>query len=493
MSLNDLTRDEKVVLAELMQEKYRRTLTRKLYTYYPEEGSLSRHEYPKHMMFFDAGRIYRERCFMAANRVGKTEGCTGYELALHLTGHYPDWWTGRRYDRPIRAWAAGTTSETTRDIIQRKLLGPITAIGTGLIPEADIVDPKRDSGIPDAIGTVQVRHYTDGIEDGLSSLSFKAYKQGRKSFEGDEQDCIMLDEEPPADIYIECVIRTMTTGGLIMLGFTPLEGISETVLMFMPGGQISAPNVTGKFMVSATWDDAPHLSQKDKDELWSSLPPHQRDARSKGIPSIGSGAIYPVSETDILVDPFQFPDYWPRAYGFDVGWKATASVWGAVDRENDILYLYSEYKKGHSEPPVHVQAIKNRGAWIPGVGDPASRASNQRDGESLLNEYISLGLDLSLADNTVEAGLFDVYTRMVTGRLKVFKTLVQWLEEFRIYRRDEKGKVVKDNDHLMDATRYLVRSGISCARIMPVETYAIRNNIEQAEGYDPLRFGLRRQ
>ncbi len=470
------------------EEIQRRKKRNKIKTFYPDEGPLSWHNYPKHYLFFEAGKTYRERCMMAANRVGKTEGCTGYELALHLTGDYPDWWPGRRFDRPIRAWAAGTTAETTRDILQRKLVGPINEIGTGLIPGDSIVgEPKRDTGLPDAIDSVTVKHKSGDY----SRLAFKAYKAGRKSFEGDEQDVILLDEECPLDIYVECLTRTMTTGGMVMLGFTPLEGISETVLMFMPGGQVVDPTVTGRFMVSATWEDAPHLSEKDKKELLSSYPPHMRDARSKGIPSLGSGAIYPISEDDILVDPFKFPDFWPRAYGFDVGWKATAAVWGAVDRENDILYLYSEYKKGFSEPPVHVQAINSRGDWIPGFGDPASRASSQRDGEKLLDEYRHLGLKLTIADNSVEAGLFDVYTRMVMGKIKVFKPLVQWLEEFRIYRRDDKGKVVKANDHLMDCTRYLVRTGIKKASLMPAELYHRRNHQEWQDSGNPIRDFLR--
>ena len=293
----------------------------------------------------------------------------------------------------------------------------------------------------------------------MSSLAFKAYKQGRKGFEGDEQDVIVLDEEPPADVYNECLMRTMTTNGLVLLGFTPLEGMSEVVMMFMPGGKKPREGETSKFLVTATWDDAPHLTQKDKDELMESLPVHQRDARSKGIPSLGSGAIYPIAENDILIKPFEIPEYYPRAYGFDVGWNFTAALWGAWDREADILYLWSEYKRGKAEPPVHVAAIKSRGDWIPGVADPAARASNQKDGTKLLEEYRALGLDLTQADNAVEAGIFDVYTRMVTGRLKVFNTLVAWLEEFRMYRRDKNGHVVKELDHLMDCVRYLVRSG----------------------------------
>lgn len=210
-----------------------------------------------------------------------------------------------------------------------------------------------------------------------------------------------------------------------------------------------------RYIVTATWNDAPHLSDAEKDELWRSIPPHQRDARSKGIPQLGAGAIYPVPESEFLVDPFQVPDFWPRGYGMDVGWNNTAALWGAFDRASDTLYLTHEYKRGQAEPSIHVHAIKAPGDWMPGFIDPASRGRSQKDGAQLLTDYRNLGLHLATADNGVESGLYAVWNRLSTGRIKVFKPLSKWLEEFRLYRRDERGNVVKVNDHLMDCMRYL--------------------------------------
>lgn len=473
----------------LLLEKVRRKKQNKISTYYPDDGPLSRFNYPKHMDFFRAGVKYRERAMMAANRIGKTEGVGGYELSLHLTGRYPEWWEGRRFDEAINAWAAGTTNQTTKDILQHKLLGPITDVGTGLIPGDSIVDWKRKaSSVPDTMETVYVSH----VSGGTSVLGFKSYEQGRKAFEGVEQKVILLDEESPEDIYDECLIRTMTVKGLIMLTFTPLEGLSGTVMKFMPGGKVIEPGKSGKFLIQATWDDAPHLTEEAKAEILAELPPHQRDARSKGIPAIGSGAIYPISEDDLIIDDFKFPDYWPRAYGFDFGWKNTAAVWGVRNPEEDIIYLYSAYKKGHSEPPVHANAIKLRGDWIRGVADPAGRMSSQDDGTKLMDKYNDLGLHLSPADNAREAGIFEVWKRMTSGRLKVFKSMQEWLAEFRIYRRDDNGKIVKEFDHLMDCTRYLCMSGKSVERIMPLDKLAQRNDFFKSKesSYDPLMFGI---
>lgn len=210
-----------------------------------------------------------------------------------------------------------------------------------------------------------------------------------------------------------------------------------------------------RYVVQAAWSDVPHLTEQDKADLLKSLPPHQRDARSKGIPSMGSGAIYPVAEEDVFIDPIKLPDFWPRAYGLDVGWKKTAAIWAAWDRDNDIIYLYSEHYRGQAEPAVHASAIKARGSWIKGTIDSAANSPSQTDGRRLLDLYEKEGLDLIKPDKAVEAGILEVYQRLSTGRLKIFNTLQNTKMEYRIYRRNEKGRVVKENDHLMDAKRYL--------------------------------------
>jgi hypothetical protein len=170
-----------------------------------------------------------------------------------------------------------------------------------------------------------------------------------------------------------------------------------------------------------------------------------------------------------LCDPFKIPDYYRRVYGLDVGWNRTACLWGAHDVDNDIVYLYSEHYRGQAEPSIHAAAIKARADWrIPGVIDPAARGRGQRDGEQLIIDYRELGLDIMPAINAREAGLQAVWDRLSTGRLKVFSSLGNWRAEHRFYRRDEKGQVIKVNDHLMDAMRYLIISGLKRAKVRPV-------------------------
>lgn len=235
--LESLSYSERQELLEILQEQERRKSRRKLWTFFPEIGPLRRELYPKHLEFFRVGAQYRERCLMAANRIGKTEA-GAFEATLHLTGLYPHWWEGKRFGQPIKMWAAGKTNETTRDIVQAKLLGDITGkgtqdknvTGTGMLPGDCIGAISWKQGVPDLVDTVKIKH----VSGGWSKLGLKSYQQGRGSFEGTEQDAIWLDEEPPADIYGECLIRTATTQGVVYLTFTPLEGMSETVMSFLP-------------------------------------------------------------------------------------------------------------------------------------------------------------------------------------------------------------------------------------------------------------------
>lgn len=208
----------------------------KMKGYFQEDGPYRRALYAKHMAFVAAGRTHRERCFLAANRVGKTD-LGAYEVTCHLTGDYPDWWPGRRFTTPVQAWAAGDTGKTTRDILQEKLLGKLGELGTGMIPSHAIEHSSHKAGLAGAIEQVWVTH----VSGGKSILTLKSFDQRREAFQGTATDVIWLDEECPQDIYTECLLRTMDTpdrpgGGMIILTFTPLQGITKLVLEFLAPG-----------------------------------------------------------------------------------------------------------------------------------------------------------------------------------------------------------------------------------------------------------------
>ena len=217
-----------------------------------------------------------------------------------------------------------------------------------------------------------------------------------------------------------------------------------------------------KYVDMIGWDDAPHLNPPHVpgevlDELEKGMLPHQRQARRTGRPSLGAGAIYPVDEDEIFVDPFEFPEHYERGYALDPGWNCTAGLWGARDPETDCIYLYSEHYVAKQEPVTHAHSIQTRGDWITGAIDP-NAGTNLKDGSQMRDLYEELGLLLVSGNNAVEAGILAVLLRYQAGTLKVFKSLMYFRKELRLYRRDEKGKIVKEKDHLMDAKRYLINT-----------------------------------
>lgn len=470
-----LTDAEQLEYLELLEAEVEYRAGRKLWTYYPDAGPLRRELYPKHLQFFSAGRTHKQRLFLAANRIGKTEGVGLYETVCHMTGLYPEWWDsigGYRFDRPVKWWIAGTTNETTRDILQQKLLGAWGDFGTGVLPRECLLGTTNKSGVPETVETFSVQHHDrQGNPDGISRGAFKSYKQGMEAFQGTEQDGVLCDEEPPMSIYAECLTRTMTVNGMVLVTFTPLEGLSDTVMSFLHDGQIpeGAQLDSPKFVVNAGWDDVPHLTTEQKEQLLASYQPYQRDARSQGLPVLGAGVIYPIPEEEYTVAPFELPKHWKRAYALDVGWNRTAALWGAWDSETNTVYFYHEHYSAEEKPSVHAQGIKAPGDWIPGVIDPAARGRNQMDGRRLMTTYQGLGLQLTTANNAVESGLYNCLEALAEGRFKVFSTLQHFFQEIRLYRRDDKGKVIKVNDHLMDCMRYWELSAREVAKQKPVK------------------------
>jgi hypothetical protein len=241
-----------------------------------------------------------------------------------------------------------------------------------------------------------------------------------------------------------------------------------------------------RWAIIVALEDVPHISAEERARLAASYAPHEREARLKGIPSLGAGAIYPVPENDFVVKPFEIPDWHRRIFAMDVGWNRTACLWISFDADADTAFVYSEHYRGEAEPAVHAQAVKGRGTWIPGVIDPAARGRTQVDGQQLIQIYRDLGLNLTTADNAVEAGIYAVWSRLSAGKLKIFSNLENLLQEMRIYRRDEKGKIVKERDHLCDCLRYACMSGLQIAVPKPKTQWGPQNTRHLID-YDPTK------
>jgi phage terminase large subunit-like protein len=429
--------------AGLLAELDRRRRTNLLPRYKP---------YAKQREFHANGHKFRERLFMAGNQLGKTVAGAA-ETAMHLTGLYPDDWQGRRFDHPV-IWIAGSESyELTRDGVQRLLVGPPAQEedwGTGYIPKSCIEGSTRRSGVSHALDTVTVRH----VSGGLSTLYLKAYEQGRGKWQANTVHGIWFDEEPPSDVYFEGITRTNATGGMIMLTFTPLKGMSDVV------GRYILEHNPDRIVTTMTIDDAEHYTPEQREKIAASYPAHEREARTKGVPSMGSGRIFPVAEESIVVDPMEIPKHWARIAGLDFGWDhPTAAVELAWDRDADVIYLTKDYRQREATPIIHAAAVKPWGDWL-NWSWPHDGNNDTAAGENLASQYTKQGLNMlperatdESGSNSVEAGLMDMLDRMQTGRWKVFRTCTSWLEEFRLYHRKD-GKVVKERDDTISASRY---------------------------------------
>jgi len=387
---------------------------------------------------------------MAGNQLGKTIAA-GFEVAMHATGRYPDWWQGRRWDRPIVGWAAGVTGESTRDNPQRILLGRPNAIGTGSIPKECIADTSSSRGLADAVDTIQIRH----VSGGVSTIQLKSYEKGREKWQGETLDFVWFDEEPPQDIYSEGLTRTNATGGITFVTFTPLMGMTDVVKRFI------LDKVPGTTVIKMTIDDVTHYTPEQRAAIIASYPAFERDARIKGIPQLGSGRVFPIDEDEIKCAAFPIPAHWPQVCGIDFGWDhPSAGARLAWDRDADCLYVIATHRAKEQTPVLFAGSVKAWGAWLPWSWPHDGLQHDKGSGEQLAAQYRAQGLEMlpmratfEDGSNGLEAGVMEMLDRMQTGRLKVFEHLRDWFEEFNLYHRKD-GLIVKSSDDLLSATRY---------------------------------------
>lgn len=420
--------------------------------------------YPKQMEFHHAGGNagVRERLLVAGNQLGKTLSAS-FETAMHATGWYPKWWPGVVFKKPTIGWAASITSQGTRDTVQRMLLGQPGNWGTGAIPKQSILDIKKAThGVADSVETITVRHDPTG---GVSRITLKTYDQGRERWQGDTLNYLWLDEEPPQDIYTEGLTRTNATGGIAYMTFTPLLGMSDVVKRFL------LERAAGTHVTQMTIEDALHYTPEQRKAIVAAYPPHERDARAKGIPILGSGRIFPFEDSLIEESPIQIPEFWPRIAAIDFGYDhATAVVWLAWDRDTDTVHIYDCYRRKEATPVTHAAALRARGPWIPVAWPHDGLVRDKGSGVIIAQQYRDLGVNMLRerathapargqkegdGGNGLEAGLVNMFDRMQTGRFKVARHLTDWFEEFRLYHRKD-GLVVAEGDDLMSATRYAV-------------------------------------
>ena len=388
-----------------------------------------------------------------ANRSAKTWS-GAFMTAVHATGEYPKWWKGKQFDHSVNILCIGRTAQQARDVIQAELLGDLSiGIGTGFIPKDRIIGMRRTSGQPDLVDTI----FVSNVWGGISTIQIRTAEQGREKIQGTKKDWCWLDEEPKGngyDIFSEARTRLMGTGGQILVTYTPLMGMNELSRYLL-----DEANSDFIEMVNITWDDAPHLTEKEKREMDSQYLPHEREARTKGVPVVRAGLVFPFPESLLYVDPFPIPDHWPHVGGWDTGYTTgNSGILLAQDPKTKIWYAVSEYHEEARDRDVHAHKIEE--AW--GVGiylacDPSANRT-EGDGKKTMKVYRDLGLNIHNANNDVMEGISSLFEAFQGGTLKIFKTLKGLRDEIRFYQFDDdpsgKFKVKKTKDHRIDSLRY---------------------------------------
>ncbi len=408
--------------------------------------------------FHNQGLEKIERMLCAANRTGKTFSAAE-ESAFHATGIYPDWWEGKRFRKPTLGWIGGITNESLRDIVQKEVLGGLgDKFGTGTIPLPFLGKPRmRQAGISGVVDSLTIKH----ISGSDSEIIFKSYEQGWRKWQGTEPDYIWLDEEPDDfKIYTECRTRIITSNGIIYVTFTPLTGLTDLVLHFREGKE-------GTYVMNVTWDDAPHLSEKQKRMALASYPEHEKDARSKGIPMMGEGRLFPFAEEDYRCKAFAIPDHYREIIGIDFGWDhpaATSKI--SYDADNDVIYVSKSHKREKMDAAHHAEVIIGMGGNLDGVPVtwPHDGLNTEKGkGTQLIKNYNNKGINLLSKSarfnndvgggQSIEKSVMEIYERIESDRFKIFNTETKLLEEIRnLHRKD--GKVVDRLDDCFKSVCY---------------------------------------
>lgn len=413
--------------------------------------------YAKQLQFHNLRN--RERGLIAGNRLGKTMSA-GMEVAMHLTGFYPEWWEGKRYRKPVRLGVGSKTGDLLKRGPQKMLMGDNPAVfGTGTIPRALIHETKAAKGVSDGLDSVRVRYTREGKPTGeVSEALFLSYEEGRESWQSDNWDGAWLDEEPPIDVYTEALTRTNTTLGLIWFTATPMLGMSDVIRRYL-----NHEGDTG--FVSMGVHDVDHftsLSKTDQDRWLSSYPEWERKARLFGEPMLGEGAIFQFDTELLLVEPFEIPRHYAVLGAMDFGIDHPfAAVKVAYDRDSDTMYVTNTYRQRGLTPVGHCSALRHWGN-IPWAWPHDGLQRDKNSGKQLAQFYRENGLSL-LSEHAQYAGergnglwasITDLDDRMKSGRLKVFRgSQHQLFEEIRFYHQTD-GKPMPEHDDLIAAVRY---------------------------------------
>jgi phage terminase large subunit-like protein len=417
----------------------------------------------------------REVALRAGNQLGKTTAGAAHTTFDSL-GLYPEWYEGRRHvvpkiERPYDfiGWAASTTSITTRDGEQVKLLGDVRqrdGLGTGMIPLDNIVGrPTMARGISDFVDTVTLRRDVGGS----AIIRFKTYEMDRQAFQGESVDLVWLDEDPGDDIvYSEALARLTATNGRIILTATPVLGRTPLFKRF-------ASREPGTIETRLRMADAEHIPAERRAEIAGQYNERERATRVDGEFMQGAGAVFMTPENEIThsLDPRSVPAHWPWLWGVDfshAGESPSAHPFAAVlccyHRESDTIYVMHAIKAYRMLAAGHVALMQRHPCWDAKVAWPHDgNLRGLESGKTISQMYRQLGLNMCGGHATLPgstsyetaAGIRLMTERFAKGRLKIAAHLTEVLEEYRHYHY-ENNQIVKEDDDLMSALRTAVIS-----------------------------------
>src|SRR5262249_32427143 len=420
-----------------------------------------------------------ERMLRAGNQTGKSTAGAA-EMAIAACALRFDWHKGHRFDKPpaierpyeFVGWAASTTSQTTRDGVQTKLLGDIRqegGLGTGMIPLDNIMGrPTLARGISDFCDTVSIRRETGG----QAVIRFKTYEQDRKAFQGEAVDLGWLDEDVSRHdptIYGEILARLTATRGRTYVTATPLLGLSPIRKRFKEraGEDIAEVLMT---IHDAAVSKGGHIPDEDIPGIIARYSERERATRAFGADLQGEGAVFtiPVEAIKTVKSPADLPEYCRFIWGADFshgGMSASAHPFATVllahDPMTDIVYVVHAIRMYRALPALHVQAIKAHPcsdapfAWPHG----GNRAAAAAVGTTFRAMYKKLGLNMrpthAVFPNgsiALEAGITEMENRFASGRLLIFAHLSEVFDEYMNYHRIN-NLIHKVDDDLLSAIR----------------------------------------
>ena len=420
-----------------------------------------------------------QRAFFACNRGGKSFGAA-WEMSYHLTGDYPQWWEGKRFDKPIKAVAASNTEEQTLLVCMAPLLGTDNrkneeAIGTGMIPR-DAIILESSIGNRSGFRTISVKH----ISGGVSTVRFSEYGKGAQALQGTAWDLVWLDENCPEMVHHELGIRLITTQGHMLLTFTPKWGYSDVMQQYYENrtGEEDYRDNFG-YTRGSVWE-MPHLSEVDIQRMKNITHRSLWPSVLEGKPAMGAGRVFDFPKSQVMYksDEVDLSSSFPRLVGLDTAFKNDKYVaaWAAIDNDRDIIYIYDWYVHdflvdGPCTIMDHIPKLLAKGCKdIPIITDSKIKETTLVDGSATITKYLEAGLNMlpqgfknppgitkqsGKAFNSRESGLSDMYERMSTGRLRIHSDFKDFWQEFNTFSMDEKtGKPQIKRDDCIDAVRY---------------------------------------